>query len=66
MSDFQTTVLKKVSEVTDACFFYSSGVLSVNCTPYQAKKILKKLTTELNIKANLRKEGSYGFNFDFV
>jgi hypothetical protein len=64
--DFETTVLKKVSEITDDCFFYSSGVLSVICTPYQAKKILKKLTTELNVKAKLGKDGSYGFTFYFV
>ena len=64
--DFEKTVLKKVSEITDDCFFYSSGVLSVICTPYQAKKILKKLTTELNLKAKLGKDGSYGFTFYFV
>lgn len=63
--DFEKTVLKKVSEITDDCFFYSSGVLSVICTPYQAKKILKKLTTELNVKAKLGKDGSYGFTFYF-
>lgn len=67
--DFQTKVLEKVSEVNaevaDASFFYSSGILSVICTPYQAKKILKKLTTELNVKAKLGKEGSYGFTFYF-
>jgi hypothetical protein len=63
--DFEKTVLKKVSEITDDCFFYSSGVLSVICTQYQAKKILKKLTTELNVKAKLGKDGSYGFTFYF-
>jgi hypothetical protein len=63
--DFEKTVLKKVTEVTDDCFFYSSGVLSVICTPYQAKKIFKKLTTELNLKTKLGKDGSYGFTFYF-
>lgn len=65
---FEKVVLDKVAEVLDsdrqAEFF--CGSLSVICNEKEARKIVAKLTRELNTKVQVNKDGSYGYVFDFV
>jgi len=66
---FETVVLDKVNAVlksdNQASFF--CGTLSVICNETEARKIFHKLSKDHSLgKVQISKDGSYGYNFDFV
>jgi uncharacterized protein (DUF488 family) len=65
---FEKEVLSKVAEIVKsedlATFFF--GTLSVICTEAESRKILKQLNKDYNNKVQVSRDGSYGYNFDFV
>jgi hypothetical protein len=66
---FETVVLDKVNAVlksdNQASFF--CGTLSVICNETEARKIFHKLSKDHGLgKVQISKDGSYGYNFDFV
>ena len=66
---FEKEVLAKVAEIVKsedlATFFF--GTLSVICTEKEARTIFHKLTKDYGSgKVQVNKDGSYGYNFDFV
>jgi len=66
---FEAVVLDQVSKILKsdnlACFF--CGTLSVVCTEAEARKVFHKLSKDHGLgKVQISKDGSYGYNFDFV
>jgi hypothetical protein len=65
---FEKVVLDKVAKVlksdNQASFF--CGTLSVICSANEARAILTKLNKDYNNKVQCNRDGSYGYNFDFV
>lgn len=66
---FEKVVLDKVAKVLKdsnaACFFY--GTLCVTCTEAEARRVFHKLSKDYGVgKVQISKDGSYGYNFDFV
>jgi hypothetical protein len=65
---FEKVVLEKVATIVkeDNLASFFCGTLSVICNERDALKIVNKLTTELDTKVQISKDGSYGYLFDFV
>ena len=66
---FETVVLDKVATVlkSDNRAEFFCGTLSVICNEAEARKIYHRLSKDHGLgKVQISKDGSYGYNFDFV